>query len=176
MESIVPFDVLEYIDPSLENLPFKRELNQFQQWIYNNYLAFENDRKTDGIQFLRKPAVRGFYIDNSSLGYRLSFWSFFIYDLQQKLKASDYHVNYSQKEKIKQKKIDFKYSLFLKPSIRNRINPPYRQLYGNIILELFEYQEKLTGFKFQSNVYQDSFYNEPIMLAQMMEDLFYDHL
>lgn len=176
MESIISFNVLDYVDPSLENLPFKRELNQFQNWIFSSYEAFGRGDKMEGIQFLQKPAVRGFYINNSNLGYKLSFWSFLIYDLQLKLLAKDYILSYSQREKVKSIHFDSRYSLFLKPSIKNRIQPPYQQLYGNIFLELFEKQEILTGFKLHSNIYQDSFYSDPIPLNQMMQDLFFENL
>lgn len=169
--------------------PLKRmqaEISSYFEWqnsgeyrtlwhkLYQNYLANKNGQRDEWeIHLLQMPAANGFAftypqnIPSRHFQHLFDLLKDRILTLNYRLINADRHIY------DKSTYVEMKEKYYLKPIIDlQKMDTPYNQLYGNIIIEYIAVDDKPSYLKLVANIYSDRLYTEALPFDELLGEIF----
>jgi len=149
----------------------KDELPKFLNQLKLQYGLYRTDGQEHEpwVDFLEIPGANGIMIHSLKYPSSLDNWYFVWEYLKDRVLSWGYKL-YSSNERFtgSTKGVSF-YRHYLKPPVRNLLDPPVDQIFGNVTIELQARDQEIQNLKIQIQHYQDHNYQSP----RKIEDLYY---
>lgn len=159
-------------------------LEDYQKWkaaemhkgllahLFENAIVKEMNPEADVNYFAyRDEQSNGFYFHSES-PWNQSDYAFFVEHLIELLKNQGYVLKHSRREVVEGEQLKTTEQFYLKPALKHRLEKPYQQLFGNIIIEhrLIDNQTNLV--KLMAQLYQGRAYQKPDSFEKLMDLIF----
>ena len=147
---------------------------RLQDWLIDQYAIFRVLPRDidDSLDFLNTPSSKGFVVHFYKTQYSERDVQHFFDFLKEKVLALDYRTQISDKRVYSRpqwvEKVERHY---LKPRPKPNEDGTFRQLFGNVMIELESRNDKAHYLKFRATSYVDRLYEEPGEFKELMQAL-----
>ena len=132
-----------------------------------------DENPTASINYYRhaENMSNGFYVQ-ASAEWNTTDYSFLVQWFIDKIITLDYYVNNATREAVVENgELTTVEMFYLKPKLKYRMEMPYNQLFGNIIIEHIIKDEQSSLVKLMANVYSDRNFKDPYNFEDLLNEL-----
>lgn len=152
----------------------ENELSELVEKLKSEYEKFQSDalQHSQWVDFLKSDGVNGIMIHLNEYPGTISNWLYpaeFFKDIGL---SWGYKLYSSEERKRKKEKKGLYFRHYLKPPVRNMLEKPIEQLFGNITVELKLRQSGPQSLKLQVQHYNDRNYKEPRDIQEFYYSIF----